>query len=107
MLYAEALLLVAEKGVPGQSYNIGGRNEYTNIAVVKAICALLDELAPDASIGRRENLIAFVADRPGHDARYAIDAEAISAVRGDGDFDHRVIRAECGYSRFTNFCVCR
>src|SRR5690606_35187354 len=51
--------------------------ERTNLDVVTAICALLDELAPDAAIGPREKLITFVTDRPGHDARYAIDASKI------------------------------
>src|ERR1700688_335116 len=80
--HAEALLLVAEKGAPGQTYNIGGRNEHTNIAVVKAICALLDELAPNASIDRHESLITFVTDRPGHDARYAMNADKIERDLG-------------------------
>lgn len=76
--HAEALLLVAEQGAVGASYNIGGHNEYTNIEVVRAICRLVDELAPDESIGPREKLISFVADRPGHDARYAIDAAKVA-----------------------------
>ena len=76
--HAEALLLVAEQGAVGNSYNIGGHNEYTNIDVVRAICRLVDELAPDESIGSREGLIRLVADRPGHDARYAIDAAKIT-----------------------------
>jgi len=75
--HAEALLLVSERGGNGENYNIGGHNEYTNIEVVRLICDLLDELAPNAAIGKRQNLIAFVADRPGHDARYAIDAAKI------------------------------
>jgi dTDP-glucose 4,6-dehydratase len=80
--HAEALLLAAERGLSGHSYNVGGRNEYTNIAVVKRICALLDELAPSAAIGPRERLITFVPDRPGHDARYAIDASKITQDLG-------------------------
>jgi len=80
--HADALLLVAEKGLPGESYNVGGRNEHTNISVVRAICALIDELAPAAAIGRRESLIEFVTDRPGHDARYAIDATKIERDLG-------------------------
>jgi dTDP-glucose 4,6-dehydratase len=75
--HADALIAVATRGKPGESYNIGGRNERTNLDVVTAICALLDELAPDAAIGPREKLITFVTDRPGHDARYAIDASKI------------------------------
>jgi len=80
--HAEALLQVAERGVDGHGYNIGGNNEYSNIAVVRAICRLVDELAPSAAIGPRERLISFVADRPGHDARYAIDAAKIARELG-------------------------
>jgi dTDP-glucose 4,6-dehydratase len=80
--HAEALILVAEKGLPGESYNIGGRNEHTNIDVVRRICALVDEMAPNPEIGSRERLITFVADRPGHDLRYAIDASKIERELG-------------------------
>ena len=76
--HAEALLQVAERGTSGHSYNIGGNNEYSNIHVVQTICELIDELSPDASIGLRKKLITFVTDRPGHDARYAIDATKIA-----------------------------
>ncbi|PZA10725.1 dTDP-glucose 4,6-dehydratase [Rhodopseudomonas palustris] len=80
--HADALLLAAERGEIGESYNIGGRNERTNLEVVQAICGLLDELAPDAAIGSRAKLISFVADRPGHDARYAIDASKVERELG-------------------------
>jgi dTDP-glucose 4,6-dehydratase len=80
--HAEALLLVAERGKLGESYNIGGHNERTNLEVVHAVCAILDEVAPDARIGPRETLITFVADRPGHDLRYAIDASKIQRELG-------------------------
>ncbi len=80
--HAEALILAAEKGEVGESYNIGGWNERRNIDVVRAICALVDELAPDAAIGPRERLITYVADRPGHDWRYAIDASKIKRDLG-------------------------
>ncbi|MES2029800.1 MAG: dTDP-glucose 4,6-dehydratase [Pseudomonadota bacterium] len=80
--HAEALLQVAQRGSLGESYNIGGLNERTNVSVVRAICALVDEMAPDATIGPREKLITLVTDRPGHDARYAIDATKIETELG-------------------------
>ena len=80
--HAEALLLVAERGRLGESYNVGGNSEHSNIAVVRMICSILDELVPDVSIGPRDKLISFVTDRPGHDARYAIDAGKIARELG-------------------------
>ena len=80
--HVDALLLVAEQGLPGRSYNVGGNNEWTNLDVVKAVCALLDELAPNPAIGKHERLISFVHDRPGHDLRYAIDASRIKRELG-------------------------
>jgi dTDP-glucose 4,6-dehydratase len=80
--HVDALLLVAEQGAPGRSYTVGGNNEWTNIDVVKAVCALLDELAPNPAIGKHERLISFVHDRPGHDLRYAIDASRIKRELG-------------------------
>ena len=74
--HAEALLLVLNEGEIGRSYNIGGDNECTNLDLVQRICAILDEVRPKAK-GRYADQIAFVADRPGHDARYAIDATRI------------------------------
>jgi dTDP-glucose 4,6-dehydratase len=80
--HARALLAVAEAGRLGETYCIGGGNEKTNIEVVRMICALLDELAPDRAIGRHDALITFVTDRPGHDLRYAIDPTRISTELG-------------------------
>jgi dTDP-glucose 4,6-dehydratase len=80
--HVQALMLIAEQGAVGRSYNVGGNNEWTNIAVVKAICALVDELLPDTKIGKRERLIEFVADRPGHDKRYAINSGRIASELG-------------------------
>ncbi len=80
--HAEALLLVAERGRLGESYNVGGNSERSNIAVVRMICCILDELVPDAAIGPRDKLITFVSDRPGHDVRYAIDAGKIARELG-------------------------
>jgi dTDP-glucose 4,6-dehydratase len=80
--HARALALIAEKGRIGESYNVGGSAERSNLQVVEAICGLMDELAPDAGIGPRRGLITFVADRPGHDQRYAIDATKIERELG-------------------------
>jgi dTDP-glucose 4,6-dehydratase len=79
--HADALLTVAQTGIVGETYNIGGHNEMANIDVVKGICTLLDELRPDPA-GPRERLITYVNDRPGHDARYAIDAGKIGRELG-------------------------
>jgi dTDP-glucose 4,6-dehydratase len=80
--HARALALVAEDGRIGETYAIGGGVEMSNIAVVRAICALMDEMAPDPRLGSREALITFVTDRPGHDYRYAIDPAKIGAELG-------------------------
>ncbi|MEE4186996.1 MAG: dTDP-glucose 4,6-dehydratase [Roseobacter sp.] len=79
--HADALLLVLEKGVVGRSYNIGGENERTNLELVQTLCATLDALRP-REIGSYADLITFVTDRPGHDARYAIDPERIRSELG-------------------------
>jgi dTDP-glucose 4,6-dehydratase len=71
--HARALELVLTRGVPGESYNIGGRAERSNLEVVEALCALLDERRPRAGGNPYRDLIRFVPDRPGHDRRYAID----------------------------------
>ena len=75
--HARALRLVLEKGVVGETYNIGGHNEKTNLEVVRTVCGLLDELIPGSPHKPHTDLITFVADRPGHDIRYAIDAGKI------------------------------
>jgi dTDP-glucose 4,6-dehydratase len=79
--HARALTLVVERGKVGETYNIGARNERTNIHVVRSICALLDEIEPAAG-RQRERLITFVSDRPGHDRRYAIDSSKIKRELG-------------------------
>jgi dTDP-glucose 4,6-dehydratase len=80
--HARALELVVTQGQPGRSYNIGGRNERTNLTVVQTICDTLDRLVPRATGGTRRSLIRFVTDRPGHDMRYAIDASRIEGELG-------------------------
>jgi dTDP-glucose 4,6-dehydratase len=79
--HARALTFVLERGVVGDTYNVGGRNERTNLHVVQTICDLLDELAPGTA-GPRRGLISLVADRPGHDRRYAIDASKLERQLG-------------------------
>ena len=79
--HAEALLLVVQKGRVGRSYNIGGENERTNLELVKTLCAILDALRP-RSAGSYADQITFVTDRPGHDARYAIDPSRIRQELG-------------------------
>lgn len=74
--HARALLQVLRKGKPGESYNIGGRNEWSNLEVVRAICELLDTALPPRR-GTFNKLIQFVSDRPGHDFRYAIDPSKV------------------------------
>jgi len=80
--HARALLLVNEKGVPGETYNVGGHNERTNLEVVKTVCSILDELRPRADGTKYESLITYVADRPGHDLRYAIDPAKLMGELG-------------------------
>lgn len=79
--HVRALRLVLERGMPGETYCIGGHGERRNIDVVRALCALLDELRPDPG-GAHERLVRFVADRPGHDLRYAIDPAHIQRTLG-------------------------
>ncbi len=80
--HCRAVLAVLEGGRPGETYNVGGHNERTNLEVVEAICALLDELAPGSPHAPHGSLITFVADRPGHDRRYALDAGKIEREMG-------------------------
>jgi dTDP-glucose 4,6-dehydratase len=79
--HAGALWTVLQKGKNGETYNIGGHNEWANIRIVDAICDIIDELAPKLG-GNSRQLISFVTDRPGHDRRYAIDAAKIQRELG-------------------------
>ena len=80
--HARALYTVMRNGAVGETYNIGGHNEKQNIEVVRAICALLDELHPQSPVTPHAQLIRYVTDRPGHDRRYAIDAGKIARELG-------------------------
>jgi dTDP-glucose 4,6-dehydratase len=78
--HAKALYLIVKNGLPGETYNVGGRNERTNLQVVQGICAALDELNPDGQPHNRH--LTYVPDRPGHDQRYAIDAGKVERELG-------------------------
>jgi dTDP-glucose 4,6-dehydratase len=80
--HCQALDTVIHKGKAGETYNIGGNNEVKNIDLVRMLCDLMDELAPDLPVKPAQNLITFVKDRPGHDRRYAIDATKIRTELG-------------------------
>jgi dTDP-glucose 4,6-dehydratase len=80
--HASALRAVLERGRVGETYNIGGSNQRTNLEVVTTLCALLDELVPESSFRPHSQWITYVTDRPGHDRRYAIDARKIEAELG-------------------------
>jgi dTDP-glucose 4,6-dehydratase len=80
--HCSAIARVLAAGRVGETYNVGGNSERTNLAVVKTICAILDEVAPLADNKPHERLITYVRDRPGHDRRYAIDASKLKAELG-------------------------
>ena len=80
--HVKALFLVVQKGKAGETYNIGGRSERKNIEVVREMCRVLDRLRPRPNGKPHDDLIAFVADRPGHDLRYAIDSSKIERELG-------------------------
>jgi dTDP-glucose 4,6-dehydratase len=79
--HCEAIVTVLDRGLPGETYNIGGSNEQRNLEIVETICDIVDELAPRLSTSRRQ-LVTFVKDRPGHDRRYAMDARKIERELG-------------------------
>jgi dTDP-glucose 4,6-dehydratase len=80
--HCEAIWQVVRRGRPGETYNIGGNNQPPNIQVVKEICAILDDLAPDSGQAPHDKLCSLVADRPGHDRRYAMNIEKIALELG-------------------------
>jgi dTDP-glucose 4,6-dehydratase len=98
--HAEALVLAVSKGKYGETYNIGGNNERTNLEVVQAICVHLDELRPRANGKSYSDLIAYVEDRLGHDKRYAIDATKMKSQLGwkpKNDFDSGIKKTVAWY----------
>ncbi len=93
--HCKAIDLIFHNGRSGETYNIGGRNERNNITIVKTICAILDEKQPRADGKKYEDLITFVADRAGHDFRYAIDATKLETElgwRADETFDTGIVK---------------
>ena len=91
--HCDALYLVLKQGCVGETYNIGGLNEQTNLAVVEKICAIVDDLVPTDF--KRSSLLTFIKDRPGHDRRYAIDCEKINRDLGwqpKEDFDSGLLK---------------
>lgn len=80
--HCDAINTIIRKGRLGETYNVGGNNEMTNIEIVNTICSLLDEMTPSDKLGSYKELITYVQDRPGHDLRYAIDASKIQNELG-------------------------
>ncbi|MEJ2201302.1 MAG: GDP-mannose 4,6-dehydratase, partial [Desulfuromonadaceae bacterium] len=112
-LYVEdhcyAILTVLRKGVPGETYNIGGNNEKQNVEIVHTICDLLDQKIGFLPSGEpRRSLIRFVKDRPGHDKRYAIDASKIKNHLGwvpSVSFEEGIVKTVDWYLENPNWVV--
>ncbi|RXJ69154.1 dTDP-glucose 4,6-dehydratase [Halarcobacter ebronensis] len=98
--HCKGIDLVFHKGLAGETYNIGGRNERTNLQIVNRICEILDEKLPSKNLKSYKELITFVEDRAGHDRRYAIDATKLENELGwnaDENFDSGIIKTVEGY----------
>ena len=80
--HCRAIRTVLERGRVGETYNVGGGNQRSNLEVVKTVCALLDELVPGSKFKPHVQLVKYVTDRPGHDRRYAIDARKLESELG-------------------------
>ena len=93
--HCKAIDLIFHKGITGETYNVGGHNERTNMQIVNTICKLLDEMRPRQNGKKYAELITFVKDRPGHDLRYAIDADKLSnnlGWRADENFETGIVK---------------
>ncbi len=93
--HCKAIDLIFHKGKTGETYNVGGHNERTNMQIVNRICSILDEMKPLANGKKYEELITFVKDRPGHDLRYAIDADKLTTQlnwKADETFDTGIVK---------------
>ena len=104
--HARAIWAVAQKGLSGETWLIGGNEEHSNLDVVHTICDILDKEAPHAEISDRKELIEFVADRPGHDFRYAIDSSITQEKLGwapQESFASGLERTVCWYLENTNW----
>src|SRR5580693_6430349 len=106
--HAEALWTVLQNGKFGETYNIGGHNEWANLLIVRLICDTIDEFAPQLG-GNSRKLITFVTDRPGHDRRYAIDASKIQrdiGWRAVHDLEDGLLRTVEWYLANRAWCDC-
>lgn len=104
--HCRAIQLVLERGTIGQAYNIGGDSERTNLSVVREICKIVDKLYPDSAQSRRDSLIQFVPDRPGHDRRYAVDSSKLRRELGwkpRESFDSGLEKTVAWYCRNTTW----
>ncbi|VAW27380.1 dTDP-glucose 4,6-dehydratase, partial [hydrothermal vent metagenome] len=93
--HCKGIKLAYKKGISGETYNIGGKNERNNLYIVDKICSILDELKANPNGASYKELISFVKDRPGHDQRYAIDATKIETQLGwqaDEDFESGIAK---------------
>ena len=99
--HARAIDLIFHTGKAGETYNVGGRNERNNLEIVHTICSILDKKMPRKDGSSYKDLIVFVADRPGHDKRYAIDATKLETQLGwkaDENFDSGIIKTVDWYT---------
>ena len=99
--HCKAIDLIYHKGKPGETYNVGGKNERNNLQIVNIICNIMDMKRPKTS-GKYSDLISFVKDRPGHDLRYAIDASKLESELGwsaEENFDTGILKTVDWYLR--------